>query len=185
MCNKYVNCVCLFLGSFIVTYAQINIKFPVPRIVFQRNNANQSTFLIYGTYTQTADLIEARVVPVVTGQGTATSWTTIATNPTNGIFKGKLLATGGWYNLEVRSKLAGNIVETATLSKFGIGEVFIVSGQSNAEGNAIYTGATIGATDDRVSCVDSSLFFLDEERLPFAFTQMANESKMAPLHHVP
>ena len=42
---------------------------------------------------------------------------------------------GGWYRLEVRIvDAAGKIVETAMVDRFGVGEVFLISGQSYAAG---------------------------------------------------
>jgi hypothetical protein len=48
----------IFLLNFIsfVTFAQIQITFPVSRIVFQRNNQNQASVNIAGSYFQQLDM---------------------------------------------------------------------------------------------------------------------------------
>lgn len=170
---------------FLETYSQIQITFPVSRIVFQRNNQNQANVNIAGSYFQQLDRIEARAVPVWNGQGSETGWNAVQDFRNNGIFKGTLQLNGGWYNIEVRGFLNGNIVTASTLERVGVGEVFIVAGQSNAQGDPVYSGATIGATDDRVSTINYYEPSLNEENLPFQFSQMGNNTKMSPYNYVP
>ena len=55
----------LFFGQAV---AQIKITFPVSRLVVQRNNANQATVQIAGSYAQPLDAVEARVVARVAGR---------------------------------------------------------------------------------------------------------------------
>ena len=167
------------------TYAQIQITFPVSRIVFQRNNNNQASVNITGSYLQHFDRIEARAVPVATGQGTELGWTTIQSILTNGLFNGFLDLKGGWYNIEVRGILNNKVVTSATLERVGVGEVFVVAGQSNAQGDNRFAGAEIGASDDRVSTIDYYEPVLDESKLPFKFSHMDNSTKMAPYNYVP
>lgn len=167
------------------SYSQIQITFPVSRIVFQRNNQNQANINIAGSYFQQLDKVEVRAVPVWGGQGSETGWNTIQEFRNNGIFSGTLQLSGGWYNIEVRGILNGNVVTSSTLERVGVGEVFIVAGQSNAQGDQAYSGATIGATDDRVSVINYYEPNLNEESLPFQFSQMGNNTKMAPYNYVP
>ena len=174
----------LFNFVFFDIYSQIQITFPVSRIVFQRNNQNQASVNIAGSYFQQLDMVELRAVPVWEGQGVETSWKAVS-NFNNGIFSEIIQLNGGWYNIEVRAILNGNIVANATLERVGVGEVFIVAGQSNAQGDQAYSGATIGATDDRVSTINFYDPLLNEENLPFQFSQMGNNSKMAPYNYVP
>lgn len=177
----------ILLLNFIsfVTCAQIQITFPVSRIVFQRNNQNQASVNIAGSYFQQLDMVEMRAVPVQGGQGVETSWKSIPDFRNNGHFNATIQLNGGWYNVEVRGILNGNIVTSATLERVGVGEVFIVAGQSNAQGDQLYSGATIGASDDRVSTINFYDPLLNEENLPFQFSQMGNNSKMAPYNYVP
>jgi hypothetical protein len=169
---------------FFDIYSQIQITFPVSRIVFQRNNQNQASVNIAGSYFQQLDMVELRAVPVWGGQGVETSWKAVSNFRNNGIFNEIIQLNGGWYNIEVRGILNGNIVANATLERVGVGEVFIVAGQSNAQGDQAYSGATIGATDDRVSTINFYDPLLNEENLPFQFSQMGNNSKMAPYNYV-
>lgn len=167
------------------SYSQIQITFPVSRIVFQRNNQNQASVTIAGSYFQQLDKIETRAVPVWAGQGAESPWITVQEFRNNGIFSGTLTLNGGWYNIEVRGFLNGNVVTASTLERVGVGEVFIVAGQSNAQGDQAYSGATIGASDDRVSVINYYESALNEDALPFQFSQMGNNTKMAPYNYVP
>ncbi len=42
------------------------------------------------------------------------------------------VSAGGWYKFEARALKAGKTVATATVEKFGVGEVFVGAGQSNS-----------------------------------------------------
>ena len=181
---RIIKFLLLFFFSF-QSIAQLEITFPVSRVVFQRNNQNVSTFSVSGYTQNPLDKVEARLVPVVAGQGTETAWTLIADNLSTSSFNGTISGLGGWYKLEVRGVYRDKIINTANLDRVGIGEVFILSGQSNAQGDQRYEGAAEGALEDRVSSIDYYEAILNEDKLPFAFSQMGNDKKIAPYHYVP
>ena len=167
-------------------FAQIQVTFPANRIVFQRNQQNKATVNIAGNYFQPVDKIEARFVPIQAGQGTETAWTLIQNSPPNGLFRGSMDVLGGWYALEVRASVAGTVVTSTKVDKVGVGEVFIVAGQSNAQGNVVYSGSTKGASDDRVECInEQGVAAINEETMPFIFSQMGIGAKLLPYHDVP
>ncbi len=152
-CIKILITPFLLLGLNLAALAQITVTFPSSRAVFQRDNANQATLYIGGYFEELLDQVEARVVPRVSGQGTATAWTTIQNSPTGGQFYGTLTVAGGWYTLEVRGIFNGTTVSSGSVDRVGIGEVFVVAGQSNATGgDGLPNGPS--ATDDRVSSID-------------------------------
>ena len=135
----------------ILAIAQIQVSFPTNRAVLQRNSANQATLRITGFYTASVTRVEAHLV-ARDGQGTTTDWKTIQDNPTGGVFAGDVTGLGGWYNLEVRGMNGDQQVgNTTTVERVGIGEVFIVAGQSNAQG--IHQSAP-NPLNDRVNCVN-------------------------------
>ena len=84
------------------SFSQITINLPLSRSVFQRDNKNSSTIYISGNYEGILEKIEARLVPIKQGQGTATDWATIIDKPENGSFVGNIKGAGGWYQLQVR-----------------------------------------------------------------------------------
>ena len=181
----------IFLGLLCIlsfkTFCQIAISHPVERMIFQRNNSNQAPINIAGTYYSAIDRIDARVV--AQQGGTTTDWTTIQTNPSNGYFYGTLTAAGGWYSLEVRAYKNNVLIDTKTLQKVGVGEVFAIAGQSNAQGGA---GVSTPANDDRVNSVNYSNDYSDYNKLPIGFSQLGStptengdSTKIGPFHYVP
>ncbi|GAB4015407.1 T9SS type A sorting domain-containing protein [Spirosoma koreense] len=131
--------------------AQIQVSFPTSRAVFQRNNAGQATIRITGYYTSSLTRVEARL-QARDGQGQSTDWRTIQDNASGGVYAGDLQGQGGWYNLEVRGMNGDQQVgSTTVIERVGIGEVFIIAGQSNAQG--IHQSAP-NPGNDRVNCVN-------------------------------
>lgn len=163
---KYILTLNITFLCFISTIisAQINITYPTSRAIFQRNNSNQSPIYIAGNYTTSADKIEARAVarPMTPTQGTTTNWTVIQLNPANGYYYGTLNVSGGWYDLEVRHWNGTTLLGTASLQRIGVGEVFLIAGQSNATGDGdLKNQGNFGprANDDRVSVVNYTVNF--------------------------
>lgn len=168
----------LLFTSNVLT-AQIKITFPVENAVFQRNNANQAVVSIGGYYTEAIDRVEARLVPVRTGQGQETAWTVIQTNPQGGTFLGTLTGRGGWYTLEVRAFRGNELIGRDALSKVGVGEVFIIAGQSNAEG--IFNFGAAAPADERVVTTTWNNRDSDKTDSPIlSFTQVTAEGLIGP-----
>ncbi|GAB3697614.1 hypothetical protein GCM10027592_21930 [Spirosoma flavus] len=130
--------------------AQIQVTFPVSRAVFQRSNSNESKIRINGYFTLPVSRIEARV-QARNGQGVSSEWVTIQNNPSGGNYAGDLTVRGGWYNLEVRGMKDDQVVGVTVVERVGVGEVFIVAGQSNAQGMYYEMGS---AADDRVNSIN-------------------------------
>lgn len=129
--------------------AQIEITFPSERTVIQRNKNNEATLHITGTFSSELEHIEARLISLQGGNNVG--WTEIVRNPNLGFFKGSLNAQGGWYRLEVRGIANNQVVNSSTINRVGIGEVFLIAGQSNAQG--YYNSGNPSASDDRVNCI--------------------------------
>lgn len=173
----------LIFGSQVFTMAQVNITQPYERMVFQRNNSNQAPLLIAGSYQIPVDSIMAQAEPRQSGQGILVNWTKICNVPQNGYFTGSITGTGGWYKLKINAYKNGLIVGSDSVNRVGIGEVFAIAGQSNAQGGIIFG---IPATDDRVNSIgydnDSTIY----NKLPFGFSQLIGDSaSIGPFHFVP
>lgn len=133
----------------------MKITSPVFQSVYQRDNFGQREITVSGTFTVLMDKIEIRAVPVVQGQGQETPWQDLQVAPKGGVFMGKIKLFGGWYTLEVRGIADGKVVGRDVLARFGIGEVFLIAGQSNAQGLKDRKTAPPGAVDDRVIYIDN------------------------------
>lgn len=180
--------------------AQLDVTYPVSRMVVQRDNNNQATVQIAGSYAQPLDLVEARVVARASGQGTSTDWAPLQANPANGQFNGTMTVRGGWYQIEVRGLRKGQVVATDAVDRFGVGEVFAIVGHSNAQGSGCWIDGVDhcptmeGPSDDRVTVVavdQSTPDFrqyentADTRYLPgLAFSQLTTFSGMSPFAKV-
>ncbi|GAB3500253.1 hypothetical protein GCM10027341_25170 [Spirosoma knui] len=149
-----------FLGLLLLVslpffaFAQLEVSYPMPRLVVQRGADGNGRIYISGRLTGAVDRVEAQLTPVAAGQGTDTGWQTIQTNPTNNLFLGSITASGGWYTLTVRSIVGSTTVAQAVVDPVGIGEVFITAGQSNSRGLGIGDN-DLGTATGRVMSIDS------------------------------
>ncbi len=136
---------------------QVVVTFPTERAVFQRNNANEADVYIGGYVTQPYQKIEVRLSPRVPGEGQPFpadgSWTTLDDQISAGQFLGFVHLKGGWYQLEVRGVSAGGPSGVTTLARVGVGEVFVVAGQSNSTGGDSNPNGP-GAAYDQVNSVN-------------------------------
>jgi hypothetical protein len=174
--------------------AQVTISYPHNRQVFQRNNANEASFSVLGNCTVAANSVQVKLVPVQANQGTLLNWTTLDAHAAGGLFQGQVKAKGGWYTLWIRSLTDGKVIDSTSLSRVGVGENFIIAGQSNAQGTFWRKGEK-GAADDRVICANNYTFvsdynsntdhhFLGRLNLDFPFTdfaQMSDQTTIGPM----
>ncbi|WP_236648758.1 sialate O-acetylesterase [Spirosoma sp. 209] len=169
----------LLVGCLLPTIvsAQLSISSPVARMVVQRNLYNEANILVAGLAPANATAVEARLVPLALGQGQLTAWTSLPFLATTKAFRGPLLATGGWYRLEVRARNGGTLLTQTSVDRVGVGEVFVIAGQSNVYGG--FQRAT-SAAEDRVSCVDFRQDSLSEQLLPLRFSRASYGSSIGP-----
>jgi hypothetical protein len=177
-----------FLVKFILCFTafdvvgQINIDYPLTRSVFQRDKSNFAPIYIAGSYTKSIDRVEAKLIAL--NHGNSTEWTTIHTNPQGGFYSGNITASGGWYEIQVRGIKDEQQISFHALSPVGVGEVFLIAGQSNAQGFS-YTSnnefGVQGASDDRVNCINYSNHDKQNPDLPYpAFGHLDAPSNISP-----
>ncbi|KQS26805.1 T9SS type A sorting domain-containing protein [Dyadobacter sp. Leaf189] len=147
----------IILHGATTSLAQVVVSFPADRAVFQRSNANEASVYIGGYLTKPFQQIEARFIPWIAGEGEAApaggGWTLIDNTIEAGHFYGSMTVKGGWYRLEVRAVKAGIEPVITTVQHVGVGEVFVVAGQSNATGGDSNPNGP-GAAHDQVNSVD-------------------------------
>lgn len=118
-----------------VTVVSASIAFTAPSTqdsavayrMFQRNSSNQASVRVSGTYTGTPTAIECRWA--------GGAWATLDASPSGGTFDETVTLTLGQGDLEVR--FANQTSVTASLASVGVGELFIVGGQSNNVGTSV------------------------------------------------
>ena len=169
----------VLIGSLlpILTFAQLTITSPVSRMVFQRNLNNEAIVTVTGMAPTTTTTVEARFVPMAVGQGAVTAWTPMRFLPNSMAFRGKVTVSAGWYRLDVRAKSGNTVLAQTPVNRVGVGEVFIVAGQSNAFGGFERVPSSV---EDRVMCVDFRQDSLSEQLLPLRFGHVSYGSSIGP-----
>ena len=145
--KTYIIIFLLFISQ--AAFSQIVISWPVYRSVFQRDNSGNATVIIAGQVPAVwnpawqlqykIDRLDRDAVFV----SSHTGWTNLPTPGLGKVFRITQTMSTGWYDCEVRLITGSTVVYSYTV-RFGVGEVFIIAGQSNAagEGSISYTNAT-------------------------------------------
>jgi len=99
---------------------------PVPSALFQRDRDDSGEVRLRGTYPAGTEpgKIEARFA--------GGEWQVVDAQPANGVFVGKLRVPVGQGALEARATANPNL--KATVDPVAVGDLFVITGQSNADG---------------------------------------------------
>jgi sialate O-acetylesterase len=113
---------------------KLALRSPVDYQVFQRETRDSGFVLIEGTVSPqekggpVPESLQIRLLTATNG-----TWEPLPYESRVPSFKATVKApAGGWYKVEVRGMLKGKPVQLATIEHVGIGEVFVVAGQSNS-----------------------------------------------------
>ena len=123
----------LLISPLSAIYATgITLESPLDYQVIQRISKNKGVIAISGKFTESVAkmvVIEARII----ADGKAGKWRQLTTNIKQAKFQAQLnAAAGGWHRLEVRVVAAGNVLAETVVEHVGIGDIFVVAGQSNS-----------------------------------------------------
>lgn len=127
----------------------LKLESPLPHQVVQRKgfaplNAHEgrsggadlghADVVIRSNWPPDADSVpEARAVALEDAYGRGTEWTRIEGKAASGRLEGTVhVPAGGWYRLEVRCCVQDRVVAQGSVEPFGVGEVFVIAGQSYA-----------------------------------------------------
>lgn len=151
---------CLLLSP--VGCAGIQLTSPVEHQVIQRSGKSRGTIAITGRGVAAGAVIEARVV----GRKQSGDWRKLAAVFEGDGFRAALEApAGGWFRLEVRAWDQGKVVAETAVDRVGIGEVFVVAGQSNS---ANHGEEKLTAESGRVAAFDGKNWQLCKDPQPGA-----------------
>lgn len=111
----------------------ISLSSPLDYQVFQRRTRLAGSVAIRGRATSPLDKVEARITGASPTGPLSGKWQPISLDQASGEFHAELpVAAGGFYLLEVRGMSAGRLLAAISVPHIGVGEVFVVSGQSNS-----------------------------------------------------
>lgn len=112
--------------------AELTLTAPLDYQVIQRTSRERGTIHLAGSLEGSGAkgaLIETRLR---TGEK-ETAWQELRSGVGAGMFEGTLEApAGGWYRLEIRALAEGVLIAETAVDHVGIGEVFVIAGQSNS-----------------------------------------------------
>ena len=116
----------------------LNLTSPLDYQVVQRSALTGGKLIVAGSILPDSNtgLLPDKVEVMVTGKSASgdlpAKWQPLPCD-SHGAFRGELnLPAGGWYRLEVRAFRQGTQVGSAVVEHVGIGEIFIIAGQSNS-----------------------------------------------------
>jgi hypothetical protein len=142
--------------------AKIELISPLEHQVIQRSCKDRGTVTIVGSGVAPGAEIEARVV----GEKREGDWRKLAANFEQDRFRATLEApAGGWFRLEVRASEGGVVIARSQVESIGIGEVFVVAGQSNS---ANHGEEKLATRTGRVAAFDGKKWQLCEDPQPGA-----------------
>lgn len=130
--------------------------------MIQRSGKDQGTIRIAGSGVAAGSVIEGKLV-VEKQRG---EWQKLPTTFDNEVFHSNLIApAGGWFRLEIRALDQGKVIAEAAVDHVGIGEVFVVAGQSNS---ANHGEEKLESTTGRVAAFDGKTWQLCNDPQPGA-----------------
>ncbi len=113
--------------------AALVLDSPVEYQVFQRETWRQGEIWVCGHTLSDTDSLEVRFTGKSLDGGLPGGWNPIEFNRCDGSFGIKLkVPAGGWYTCSVRALQRDKLIGWTQVPHVGVGEVFIVAGQSNS-----------------------------------------------------
>lgn len=155
----------LFCALALSADPSVTVRVPQERQVIQRADGATTAVLVeVQAHADAGPLMASVAVP---GAETAKP-TELAKQPGGSpeatTFRGRVeLPAGGWYRLAISLNGVAGPVEVARVERFGVGEVFVVAGQSNSANSG---EERLLSTDDRVSAFDGAAWTLAADPMP-------------------
>ncbi|MEG2455263.1 MAG: glycoside hydrolase N-terminal domain-containing protein, partial [Oscillospiraceae bacterium] len=154
----YADGVLSFTAEQGKTYTQtissvaVAVTAPLERGIYQRDEADAAGIPV-ALHTETGKTVKAQLVK---GEKVVANWAELAEAAETGEYSGTFSAVpaGGWYqlNVQVFEKGTENCVGKAAVSRVGVGDLYITSGQSNS----VYGTELTAATQDTVSVYNTN-----------------------------
>ncbi len=123
-----------FLGfSALASHAaELTLSSPLDYQVVQRKTKDNGSIVIAGALGD-ADLKSSTLELRIIADGRNGEWQKLAPSFQQATFQATMeLPAGGWYRLEVRARNGEKVLAEAAVEHVGVGEVFVIAGQSNS-----------------------------------------------------
>ncbi|MGG7662386.1 sialate O-acetylesterase [Dyadobacter sp. BHUBP1] len=135
--ERYAHCLLTLLFTLagaVLVRAQLVITSPVSNQVMQRNASGAASISItaYAHYPYTR--ISAVLTPIEGNANTVQEQLLEADQLTQGFLYTTFTAHTGWYRLKLTGTASNGITDSAIVARVGVGEVFLIAGNSNAMG---------------------------------------------------
>ena len=155
-----------FLTAWLPTFAaMVTITSPKDYQVYQRETRERGEVRITGT-TDAEGKLEYRLVGMPLHDKLPDAWQPLKVEQQTGAFRTTLqVPAGGWYRVEVRAVNDGKTVAEASVEHVGVGEVFIIAGQSNSANSGEKRQQP---TTDRVASYDGANWVVAKDPQPGA-----------------
>jgi Carbohydrate esterase, sialic acid-specific acetylesterase len=185
---KYFIIVIVLLAN-IIANGQVSLSLPIERSVFQRNNSGQASVTFGGQATVSTNTykIQYKLVSLNKNGGetnaTTQPWVNITTFGGGRTFQFNLSINTGWYRMYIRASQNGVQVGGTASAKFGVGEVIVIAGQSNAQGQGSIVPPQANNVNTPYDCVISNneQLYCKRSIAPFPiFGKMENSSRVGP-----
>jgi hypothetical protein len=142
--------------------------------VFQRRDLELGIILLQGRVDVTNAVLEFRLSGPPLKGGLQAAWKPLSCDPQTGAFRTELpFPAGGWYQLEVRLVRGGESLPLQTVGHVGVGEVFVVAGQSNSTN---YGESRQKPQSGLVSTFDGARWRIADDPQPGTFDRSSNGS---------
>ncbi len=167
--------------------AGLSLEFPGERLVFQRNLHGFAEVSFRGRCDLPESDLAIRLVPVADTNLPAI-WHPLGRASSAGAFSARFRVSNGWFSVEMRAVKGARTTTSRVLDRLGVGEVFIVTGHSVAQGGELNLP---GTGDERVMTFPLNDSDLRQYELtakldllpPLLGTRFTNEVKPAPFGH--
>lgn len=170
---------------------RLDLISPLDYQVIQRTTRTNGTLVIAGAIardTHLPDAMEFRLAGHSMSGDLPGKWQPLTLDTQGAKFRGEVsVPAGGWYRLEVRAMLKGKEISKVSIEHVGVGEIFVIAGQSNS---ANYGEEKQKTSTGLVTAFDGSAWCLAEDPEPGAggrggsFMPLFGDA-MATRYHVP
>ncbi|PWJ54989.1 putative secreted protein (Por secretion system target) [Dyadobacter jejuensis] len=161
------------------SFGQIVLTSPIPQQVVQRNLGDSATCAISGYALYPYQRISLSLAPLSPAGRRTVQITVPQEQLTQGLIRTTLKQQSGWYRLIAIGTRPDGTEDTTTVERVGIGEVFLIAGNSNAMG--VQDLGAKSASDNVIS-FDSVNKHLDAYNITVAKDQPMHAPKFSPLH---